>query len=374
MRNILSKDTVRILAILHEAGFEAYVVGGAVRDFVMGKKVHDFDIVTSARHEQVQALFKNENVDTVGESFCVTMVNGIEVASGDFLSTGNYYAVQRFGTCESKQSDAVEVEVNSPTAPNVSASQTFCDFTNLKVADLQAKLGANILLYKALEGGNPVDGNVALNLGDSFYAAEVIGDCESAGRTFVKVGAGVQIVQKDNGILVINNNPAVTEVHFEKYEWYEVNKVGFDNKEPLKDAKPLKTGTWGPSGKGGYYFAGEETGDLSGKLNLKENVYYIAVLNDNITTCPFQAVVLPGGSIKVYPNPLVSSQVVYVDADMDEAELATANIEIYSPLGSYIGKVKAQRVTPVRLPEEKGVYVLKFKSVETEEYFKIIVK
>ena len=38
----------RILTVLEEAGHEAYIIGGAVRDILMHQKPHDFDIVTSA--------------------------------------------------------------------------------------------------------------------------------------------------------------------------------------------------------------------------------------------------------------------------------------------------------------------------------------
>jgi hypothetical protein len=79
-------------------------------------------------------------------------------------------------------------------------------------------------------------------------------------------------------------------------------------------------------------------------------------------------------TISVYPNPLVSSQVVYVDANLDEGSLKNATIEIYNSVGLYIDKVNAQRLTPIHLPEEKGMYVLKFKSEEREENFKVIVK
>ncbi|MFQ7543897.1 MAG: tRNA nucleotidyltransferase, partial [Veillonella nakazawae] len=43
----------RILTVLEEAGYEAYIIGGAVRDILMHQKPHDFDIVTSARPNTV---------------------------------------------------------------------------------------------------------------------------------------------------------------------------------------------------------------------------------------------------------------------------------------------------------------------------------
>ena len=46
-----------IVRRLREAGHQALFAGGCVRDALMGKMPHDFDIATSARPEQVQALF-----------------------------------------------------------------------------------------------------------------------------------------------------------------------------------------------------------------------------------------------------------------------------------------------------------------------------
>lgn len=48
-----------ILVTLQKAGFQAYLVGGCVRDALMGKTPKDFDIATSATPEQVQDLFEN---------------------------------------------------------------------------------------------------------------------------------------------------------------------------------------------------------------------------------------------------------------------------------------------------------------------------
>ncbi len=53
----------RILQTLHEAGFEAYVVGGCVRDSILGREPEDWDITTSAKPEEVKSLF-GRTIDT----------------------------------------------------------------------------------------------------------------------------------------------------------------------------------------------------------------------------------------------------------------------------------------------------------------------
>ena len=55
----LDQDGLRILDRLHSSGFEAYFVGGCVRDLLLGRPPKDFDISTSARPEDLKALFGN---------------------------------------------------------------------------------------------------------------------------------------------------------------------------------------------------------------------------------------------------------------------------------------------------------------------------
>ena len=45
-----------LLRLLSDAGFEAYVVGGCVRDLLMGRAPHDWDITTSAKPEETMAV------------------------------------------------------------------------------------------------------------------------------------------------------------------------------------------------------------------------------------------------------------------------------------------------------------------------------
>ncbi len=76
--------------VLREAGHVVYFAGGAVRDQLLEKEPKDFDLATSARPEEVQALFKKS--DAVGEHFGVIIVKGdgemIEVAT--FRTDGSY--------------------------------------------------------------------------------------------------------------------------------------------------------------------------------------------------------------------------------------------------------------------------------------------
>jgi poly(A) polymerase len=56
--SLLDANAVRVVKTLKEAGYEAYVVGGAVRDLLVGMRPKDFDVATNATPEQVKALFR----------------------------------------------------------------------------------------------------------------------------------------------------------------------------------------------------------------------------------------------------------------------------------------------------------------------------
>jgi tRNA nucleotidyltransferase (CCA-adding enzyme) len=71
----------KIITTLIKNGFEAYYVGGAVRDLIMNKKPKDWDIVTSATPTDIKYIFKDRNIKLVGESFKVVIVDGVEVAT-----------------------------------------------------------------------------------------------------------------------------------------------------------------------------------------------------------------------------------------------------------------------------------------------------
>ena len=59
-------DVRDILSELEKAGYSAYIVGGAVRDAVMGKVPHDYDICTSATPEEMKTVFQHRNVIETG--------------------------------------------------------------------------------------------------------------------------------------------------------------------------------------------------------------------------------------------------------------------------------------------------------------------
>lgn len=69
---LLSPNAVRVTQTLQEAGFKAFVVGGAVRDLLLGVKPKDFDIATNATPEEVKRLFRRAFI--IGRRFQIVHV------------------------------------------------------------------------------------------------------------------------------------------------------------------------------------------------------------------------------------------------------------------------------------------------------------
>lgn len=66
-RSMIDEEALKVLYRLHRHGFLAYLVGGGVRDLLLGKTPKDFDVATNAHPHEVHALFKNSRI--IGRRF-----------------------------------------------------------------------------------------------------------------------------------------------------------------------------------------------------------------------------------------------------------------------------------------------------------------
>ena len=83
MKIELPEKVSYIISVLLEHGYEAYAVGGCVRDSLIGRKVNDWDITTSANPYEVKALFRR-TIDTGIQHGTVTVMldkEGFEVTT-----------------------------------------------------------------------------------------------------------------------------------------------------------------------------------------------------------------------------------------------------------------------------------------------------
>ena len=58
--DLISKYALNVVEKLQSHGYEAYIVGGCLRDILLGKRPKDFDVATNARPDQVQAIFQRQ--------------------------------------------------------------------------------------------------------------------------------------------------------------------------------------------------------------------------------------------------------------------------------------------------------------------------
>lgn len=69
---LVDENAVRVVKTLADAGYEAYLVGGAVRDLLVQRRPKDFDVATNATPEQVKALFRRAFI--IGRRFRIVHV------------------------------------------------------------------------------------------------------------------------------------------------------------------------------------------------------------------------------------------------------------------------------------------------------------
>ncbi|MDA3823865.1 MAG: hypothetical protein PF450_14810, partial [Bacteroidales bacterium] len=98
---LVDVDAVKVTRRLQAHGFDAYIVGGAVRDLLVGKQPKDFDIATSAYPSQIKKIFRNSRI--IGRRFRLVhlyFANNkiLELATFRSLESGNHNNV--YGTIE----------------------------------------------------------------------------------------------------------------------------------------------------------------------------------------------------------------------------------------------------------------------------------
>jgi len=94
-RRMIDEEALKVLYRLHRHGFLAYLVGGSVRDLLLGKTPKDFDLATNAHPHEISALFKNSRV--IGRRFRLVHVffkGGKIIEVSTFRSRSEFEEVQ----------------------------------------------------------------------------------------------------------------------------------------------------------------------------------------------------------------------------------------------------------------------------------------
>ena len=69
------QEIVKVLKKLNQAGFEVFIVGGCVRDLLMGTEPKDWDITTNAKPEEIQKIFPDNFYDNNFETVTIITKN-----------------------------------------------------------------------------------------------------------------------------------------------------------------------------------------------------------------------------------------------------------------------------------------------------------
>lgn len=85
-RESISSGAVKVISGLQQAGYSAFVVGGAVRDLIAGIVPKDFDVATSARPEELRGLFRRSRI--IGRRFQIVHV----MSGGETIEVSTYRA------------------------------------------------------------------------------------------------------------------------------------------------------------------------------------------------------------------------------------------------------------------------------------------
>lgn len=86
----IDSNALKIIERLRSAGFQAYIVGGAVRDLLLGKHPKDFDIATDARPRKIRKLFRHSRI--IGRRFQIVHV---------YFGKERFYEVSTFRSLDS---------------------------------------------------------------------------------------------------------------------------------------------------------------------------------------------------------------------------------------------------------------------------------
>ena len=105
-RNLLDSDAIKVIRRLNQHGFTAYLVGGGVRDLLLGRRPKDFDLATDARPNEVRDLFRNCRV--IGRRFRLAH---ILFGRGKIIETATFRRdpAQRYELAEPKYARGYDV-------------------------------------------------------------------------------------------------------------------------------------------------------------------------------------------------------------------------------------------------------------------------
>ena len=131
----IPKDVIDLHKLFKKNKRELYVVGGAVRDAMLGQKPKDFDLATDAKPEEVIAILKSGGVPTIGE---VGQQFGVVIAKTPSFAEGMEIATFREDIGKGRRPDAVKFSTidQDVLRRDLTINALFYDIATQEVVDL----------------------------------------------------------------------------------------------------------------------------------------------------------------------------------------------------------------------------------------------
>jgi poly(A) polymerase len=104
-RKLIDEEALKVLYRLHRHGFLSYLVGGSVRDLLLGKVPKDFDLVTNAHPHEINTLFKNSRI--IGRRFRLVH---IFFKGGKIIEVSTFRSRSEFEEVETEEGEVVRKE------------------------------------------------------------------------------------------------------------------------------------------------------------------------------------------------------------------------------------------------------------------------
>ncbi|MDR0618963.1 MAG: T9SS type A sorting domain-containing protein [Bacteroidales bacterium] len=164
------------------------------------------------------------------------------------------------------------------------------------------------------------------------------------------------VVTKWNNTFIANNKRAREEFNLypiTQYRWYKNGNI-------ISELS--------------YYSAGNSRSDV-----LDQNAEYYLIVNTQdgreVRTCPYIPPGVPVYPSSAYPNPVAGGETVTVESSVFETDPENAVIDVYSLQGTLIGTQRAaSKRTSVRMPSQKGLYIIQISNGNKKEQISVIVR
>lgn len=110
----VSPNAAEVVEALQTAGYETYIVGGAIRDMLLGRRPKDFDISTSATPEEVRVVFGRRRARIIGKRFRLAHVT----VGGELFEVSTFRKIPTLHAGESREGKCREMPENMILSDN----------------------------------------------------------------------------------------------------------------------------------------------------------------------------------------------------------------------------------------------------------------